>query len=61
MFLGRIRRAMANHGPLQAWLAMGGWARKVHKTTGLLAMARHGWPMVLALSDHWPKPMHGQP
>ena len=35
------------HG--QPWLAMGFWASKFHRTTGLLAMARHGWPMVFGL------------
>ena len=31
-----------------------------YRTTGLLAMARQGWPMVWAWSDQWPKP-YGQP
>ena len=35
------------------WPAMAGhgvWASKLHRTTGLLAMARNGWPMVFGLS-----------
>merc|ERR1739836_376008 len=45
---------MASHG--WPWV----WARKFHRATGLLVMARHGGPLVLAWSDQWPKP-NGQP
>ena len=47
----------AQHRHKTARLDFGQRANRFHRTTGPLAMARHGWPMVMGWSDQWPRPM----
>ena len=57
-WLANVFWAGQTNGP-NPWSAMAGhgvWARKFHRITGLMAMARYGWPLVLTWSDQCPKP-----